>query len=236
MVKTFSHLPLTFPLCSILFCGCHIRFVFASLKTHCQMCHTEVIVRVVLFPCSFTVISPDTMRVPLFQSAELWACERWSAGACGCFVSCIAHFALDTMQNERERARRPGSQESNGTWRVSVPSSTTHHCRPFGTKDTGNKQLKWNWVECLNAWLNADIQQLSILQSIHFRWNGFSVGTRCERCTLWPSTCILQMVQWLVLLTIYHSKRLNHPAMTFGFNKHLEYIQETKRRARRCIL
>jgi len=71
MLKTFSHLPLTFPLCSILFCGCHIRFVFASLKTHCQMCHTEVIVRVVLFPCSFTVISPDTMRVPLFQSAEL---------------------------------------------------------------------------------------------------------------------------------------------------------------------
>jgi len=86
MLKTFSHLPLTFPLCSILFCGCHIRFVFASLKTHCQMCHTEVIVRVVLFPRSFTVISPDTMRVPLVQSGR----ERARGVERGCMQHAVA--------------------------------------------------------------------------------------------------------------------------------------------------
>jgi len=130
MLKTFSHLPLTFPLCSILFCGCHIRFVFASLKTHCQMCHTEVIVRVVLFPRSFTVISPDTMRVPLVQSGKERARGAEREVACSMRLLCLLHCTFCTWHNAQRTggSEMDGGEESNGTWRVSAP--TFHHPPP----------------------------------------------------------------------------------------------------------
>jgi len=55
--------------------------------------------------------------------------ERLHA-ACGCFVSCIAHFALDTMHSERVGARWMAVKSRTVLDGSVRPPFTTHHPPP----------------------------------------------------------------------------------------------------------